>query len=150
MHNDKSGASAHHPEDQEDGAVLSPAEVRGRDFKRYARAAAAMSELYDDATLARAIRRSRMAVQGWWRGARPDPEVLYRLEAATGLSAAEVIAWLYSDGPPPTWPLPADSEVVDAIREAVRRDRDRRQPADSPAPPPSPRQRTPGGGAGSA
>lgn len=131
--------------------MLSPVEAaamaRGQILKRYVRAAAALNDLYDDVALGEAVGRNRAAVGNWWRGSRPDPEVLFRLADATGLSPDELTRFVYSDGPPPALPQPG-SPVVASVQEGLRQDRQPRQPEAPDTPEPSPRRRPRGTGAG--
>lgn len=121
--------------------MLSPPEQarldRGQALKRYVRAAAALRELYDDKAIAQAVGRSRNTVASWWQGAQPEPETLRRLAAVIGLDPAELVAFVYYDGPPPLIVEPA-SPVESGVREGIRRDQERQQPGDLPAPGPSP------------
>lgn len=130
MQDERSGARKHqrHLKGRE---VLSPAEAaafdRGQAFKRYVRAAAALSGLYDDSMLADAVDIGRGAVQGWWRGSKPETPTIFRLADATGLSADELTRYLYADGPPPT--LPASGPA--GLQEGARRGQ---EPPDDEAP----------------
>lgn len=142
MQNGQSGARRQH----KGGDVLSPQEIRGQLLKRYVRAAAALSELYDDVALGEAVGRNRAAVGNWWRGARPEPEVLFRLAEVTGLSTDELTRFVYSDGPPPSLPE-AGSPVATSVQEGLRRDRRRPQPEAPGTPAPSPRPRSRDSGA---
>lgn len=127
MQNERPGARKHQSKAQgKDGEVLSPVEAaalhRGQILKRHVRAAAALNDLYDDASLGEAIDLGRGAVAGWWRGARPSPDSIYRLADVTGLSPDELTRFVYSDGPPPTLPLhdPTSEQELAAVREAER------------------------------
>lgn len=127
--------------------MLSAAEVRGREFKRLGRAAAALSDLYDDTDIARELEVSRMTVGGWWNGALPKPSLLQRFAEATGMDADELVRWLHMGGPRPTWPPLQQDAATSGLREGVRRDRDRRQREVPGAPAPSPARRSPDSGA---
>lgn len=85
--------------------MLSPAEtaarVRGRDYKRVMRAAAAVHGLYDDVAIAKELGVSRNTVGAWWKGALPEPDTLRRFADATDLSVEELWRFVYSDGPAP-------------------------------------------------
>jgi len=125
--------------------VLSPAEAaalgRGQTLKRYVRAAAALSGLYDDTAIGDALKVNRGAVAGWWTGARPQPDTLRRLARLTGLSFDELTEYVYFEGPPPA--LPATDPATLPVLEGARRGRLRRagQAPDTPAPRPAPRPR---------
>lgn len=131
--------------------MLSPLEAaaldRGQAFKRYIRAAAALSDLYDDSVLADAVGIGRGAVSGWWRGSKPSAETIVRLARATGLSADELYRFLYADGPPPTLPEPG-SPVASSVQEGLRRDQRSQLDEGPDTPPPSPRRHARGTGAG--
>ena len=101
--------------------------ARGMEFKRVVRAAAALQALYDDSAIAAAVKRSRNMVASWWAGATPEPPTLRRLAEATGLDPDELFAYVYRDGPPPKLVEPG-SPLEQAVREAMRRDRERQQP----------------------
>ena len=126
--------------------MLSPQEAaaraRGQAFKRYVRAAAALHGLFDDVSLAEMVGRNRAAVGNWWRGAKPEPDVLYQLAEVTGLSADELALFVYSDGPPPTLPEPG-SPAASSVEEGLHRDQ--RHPLggapDRPVPTPKPQPR---------
>lgn len=141
MQDDKSpvsGAPKHHPRKQkESGEVLAPAELErsnwGREFKRYIKAAAALSGLYEDAQIADAVGRTRNTVQGWWRGARPEPDTANELADQLGLDRDEVYRWLYQSGPAPT--LRAQSEPPSEDEQAEAREWARGQdPTGAPRP----------------
>lgn len=121
--------------------MLSPPEharlARGQALKRYVRAAAALRDLYDDKAVAKAVGRSRNTVASWWQGAQPEPQTLRRLADAIGLDPAELVAFVYYDGPPPNL-LEPGSPVESGVREGIRRDQERQQPEDPPVPAPSP------------
>ena len=143
MRTQRSGARKQHKDEE----VLSAQEVRGRTLKRYVRAAAALREMYDDASLARAIGKQSQTVGHWWDGSRPSGPVLFVLADVTGLSADELTRFVYSDGPPPTLPA-AGSPVASSVQEGLRRDRER-PPIEAPGTlEPSPRPQTRGSGAG--
>lgn len=148
VENAKSGARTHHQKgDREVGDVISPAEIRGHDLKRYVRAAAALRGLYDDKAIARRVQRSPNTVAGWWRGARPDPESLAAIADVTGLSSEELVQYVYFDGPAPViQPGAAGS----AFQEGIRRDQERQPPGAPREHARSPGQRTPGSGEGRA
>jgi transcriptional regulator with XRE-family HTH domain len=153
MHNAKSGARTHHRGTQKDGEVLSPSEaavkLRGQILKRYVRAAAAMNDLFDDAALADAVGIGRGAIAGWWRGAQPSGQTIFRLAAVTGLSADELTRFVYDDGGPPSLPAPG-SWTASSVQEGLRRDQSH-QPLEDPEPPlPSPGRQPRGSGAGRA
>jgi hypothetical protein len=142
MHTEEPGASAHRA--KEGGAkVFLPAELRGQDFKRVVRAAAALRDLFDDASLGRAVGRSRMAVAGWWKGALAEPETIYRLADVTGLSADEMMAFVHSGGPRPRIVEPL-SPASEATLEGIRQGQDDQLPGD-PAPPVQSPRRPPRG-----
>lgn len=126
--------------------MLSAAEAaafsRGQEFKRIVRAAAALSDLYDDSALAAAVHASRNTVAGWWRGARPEPARIEDIATATGLSRDELVDFIHYDGPPPH--LPAQDEAAERAEAAERSLRAR--PADGG----SAARRAPHGRAGSA
>lgn len=149
MQNDQSGARKHRKRKRDE--VLSPVEAaaleRGLVLKRYVRAAAAMNDLYDDASLGDAVGISRGAVAGWWRGAKPTAESIFLLSHVIGLSPDELTHFLYDDGPPPSLPG-AGSPVASSVQEGLRRDQAHQQPADPDTPSPSPGPRTRGSGAG--
>lgn len=131
--------------------MLSPAEaaaeLRGQILKRYVRAAAALSDLFDDTSLGDAVGVGRGAVSGWWQGAKPNGETLFRLAAVTGLSAEELTRFVYFDGPPPALPAP-DSPAASSVQEGLRRDQSRQQPEDPDTPSRSPMRRPRGTEAG--
>ena len=110
--------------------MLSPMEAaaleRGQQFKRYVRAAAALSDVYDDVHLAELTGVQRGAVFGWWRGSRPSPETLHRIADATHLSVDELGRFTYYGGPPPHLPDPAgerrEGEALGAEAERALRD----------------------------
>lgn len=110
---------------------------RGQTFKRFMRAVAALNGIYDDKTLGEAVGRNRAAVGNWWTGARPDAEVLFKIEETTGVSAAELVRFLYDDGPPPAMPDPYLVEQNRLEREAAALD------ADNPGRKPSAPRTTP-------
>lgn len=124
---------------KEAGEVLSPAEaareLRGQVFKRYVRAAAAMHGLYDDTAIGDAVGRSRIAVGKWWQGARPEPDTLVALARATGLSADELLAFVYNDGPPPTMPRQTPDPQVLATSQEWAQSVDVPSPLPLPDPP---------------
>lgn len=130
--------------------MLSPIEAaaldRGQTLKRHVRAAAAMNDLYDDTAIGNAVGLGRAAVMGWWRGAKPKGETLFRLAYATGLSADELTRFLYADGPPPALPAPG-SPAVSSVQEGLRRDQERQQHEDPDKPAPSPTRPPRGSGA---
>lgn len=99
-------------------------ETGDRALKRLVRAAAALSELYDDTAIAEATGVNRGAVKGWWDGARMQPPTIQRLADATGLSAAELTSYLYFDGPLPRLPgeCPPETlaEVIADVAEELR------------------------------
>jgi len=131
--------------------VLTPAEaaalVRGQVFKRVIRAAGALRDLFDDASIAEAVGVGRGAVGDWWTGARPGAETIYRLASATGLSPEELTRFVYFDGPPPALPEP-ESPVTSGVQEGLRRDQSRQQPEghDTPSRSPGLRLRDTAGG----
>ena len=133
------------------GEQSTPAEVermaRGQELKRYVRSAAALCGLYDDTALGKAVGRTRIAVGKWWQGAQPEAPTLIALARVTGLSAEELIQFVYNDGPPPSiaWP---GSAIDSAVREGIRRDRQRQHGGDPEAPAPSPAPPPRGTGAG--
>lgn len=147
----KHGARVHHRGDKDE--VLSPVEAaaieRGQTLKRYVRAAAAMNDLYDDASLGDAVSVSRGTVAGWWRGAKPSGDTIFRLARATGLSPDELTRYVYSDGPPPGLPL-AGSPVVTSVQEGLLRDQERqeREGPDTLGPSQTPRTHDSGAGRG--
>jgi transcriptional regulator with XRE-family HTH domain len=149
MHNERSGAPAHHEEAPE-GELLSPVEAadlyRGQLLKRSVRSAAALRDIYTDAALAKAVRVSRGALRDWWEGARPEVPTILRLAKVTGLSPDELTAFLYAEGPVPKLPMP--QAVVEGVLEGLARDQ-RSQPPEAPdTPPASPGRRPRGSGAG--
>src|SRR4051812_46529325 len=103
MQNERSGARKQRRRTKRDEEVLSPIEAaaraRGQILKRYVRAAAALNDLFDDASLAAEIGIGRGAIAGWWRGAQPSGEAIFRLANVTGLSPDELTRFVYSDGP---------------------------------------------------
>lgn len=123
--------------------------VRGQVLKRVIRAAAALNDLFDDVALARAVRVGRGAVNGWWKGAKPNGATIVDLARATGLSADELYRFLYADGPAPTLPAPG-SPVESSVREGLRLDQQRPLPGGPDRPGRSPRPRPRGSGAGHA
>ena len=133
------------------GETPTPAEVermaRGQDLKRYVRSAAALRGMYDDTALGKAVGRTRIAVGRWWQGAQPETPTLIALARATGLSADELIQFVYNDGPPPTLVAPGSAADL-AVREGIRRDQEHRRPEGPGAPPPSPTRQPRGTGAG--
>jgi transcriptional regulator with XRE-family HTH domain len=136
----KRGASGQHkrgkPRDEE---VLSPVDLaafeRGQTLKRYVRAAAAMNELYDDVAIAERVRVQRGTVGKWWTGATPKGETLFRLADATGLSADELLRFLYSDGPPPSLPASGPSGLRSGVRQAQAHPDDEAPDTPEPSPP---------------
>lgn len=90
--------------------MLSPEEAatrqRGQDLHRVMRAAAAMAGIFEDIEIADAVGVHRNTVAGWWKGATPAPDVLRRFATATGVSLADLSAFVYYDGPAPVvdWP----------------------------------------------
>lgn len=142
MQNERSGARTQRK--KRVGDVLSPQEAaafdRGQTLKRVVRAAAALNDIYDDVALGSAVRRNRAAVGNWWRGARPELDVLLRLADVTGLSSDELTRFVYSDGPPPALPEPG-SPAVSSVEEGVRLGRERQQRSTPSRPERLPRQR---------
>jgi transcriptional regulator with XRE-family HTH domain len=132
-----------------DEEVLSPQEAetraRGRLFKRYVRAAAALHEIYYDEDLADAVGIQRGAIGDWWKGARPAPVTLFRLAKVTGLLADELTRFVYSDGPPPKMPEPSGPA---GLREGARRAEEHPDDATPGKPARSPGRLPRGGGAG--
>lgn len=131
MQNAKSGARRQHQKDRD---VLSPVEERGLELKRYVRAAAALNELYEDTDIAEAVGVSRGAIAGWWRGAQPSGETIFKIAEITGLSPDELTRFVYSDGEPPTMPDPAHLPVLEGARRAAAR-QGRTEPGTPPQPP---------------
>lgn len=144
MHNAKSGARKQRASRGTE-ELLSPHEAadlaRGQVLKRYVRAAAALNDLFDDASLADTVGIGRGAVAGWWRGAKPTPDTIFRLAGATGLSPDELMRFLYQDGPPPALAGPG-SPVEASVREGLRRDQRRQPPEDPDTPSQSPERQT--------
>jgi hypothetical protein len=101
--------------------------LRGQEFKRYVRAAAALHDLFNDADLARAVHMSRMSVEAWWMGAQPSNQTIGKLALTTGLSRTELTNFVHHAGPPPmiVWP---GSPTEEAVREGIQQDRDDPQP----------------------
>lgn len=147
MQNERSGARRHHRKSGKDEDVLSPVELRGLEFKRYVRAAAALNRLYEDTEIAEAVGVSRGAVSGWWRGSQPTVDTIYRLAGATGLSPDELTRFVYQEGPAPALPEPG-SPVVSSVQEGLRRDLQHPPRVAPGKPAPSPRRQTRGSGAG--
>lgn len=102
--------------------MLSPAEAealhRGTELKRYVRAAAALSGIYDDVALAEAVGVNRGAVGGWWTGAQMKSDTLSRLADVTGLDLDDLTHFVYFDGPPPRL---LDDLALSPVREGIRR-----------------------------
>ena len=121
--------------------------MRGQLLKRYVRAAAALSGLFDDASLAKEIGIGRGAVAGWWTGSQPSAPTIFRLAAVTGLSSDELTRFVYDDGPPPSMPAPG-SPVDASVQEGLRRDQSRQQPEGHEPPSPSLERLPRGSGAG--
>jgi hypothetical protein len=148
MQNERSGARRQRKSKGE-GEVLSPAEaakrLRGRDLKRYLRAAAALNELYDDTTLADAIGVGRGALDGWWTGAQMKPDNIREAAKVTGLSPEGLTQFLYFGGPPPKLPTPSGPA---GLQEGVRRAEERRDDEGPDTPARSPGPLPPDGGAG--
>ena len=111
--------------------------ARGQELKRYVRSAAALQGMYDDTSLGKAVGRTRIAVGKWWRGAQPEPPALIAIARVTGLSADELLRFVYNDGPPPTL-LGAGSALGSGVAEGIRRDREHQgregRPAHAPLP----------------
>lgn len=105
--------------------MISPMELRGMEFKRYVRAAAALVDLFDDTAIATALGLSRNTVGRWWSGAQPEPETLGQLADVTGLSRDELSRFTYYDGPPPHLPQPEDAEAAERADAAERSHRAR-------------------------
>lgn len=102
--------------------------ARGEEFKRVVRAAAALRGIYSDADLARAVGVSRMAVAGWWSGAKPDAASVRAISSVTGLDELEVHRYVnFEDEPVPNLVQP-ESAASEAVAEGLRRDRDGRPP----------------------
>lgn len=126
MQNERSGARAHRTRQGEE--VLSPLEAeardRGRDLKRYIRAAAALRGLYDDTAIGAAVEVNRGAVSRWWDGAQMKPETMQRLADATGLKFEDIARFVYFGDRPPDLPeassLPGASGPA-GLREGARR-----------------------------
>ena len=152
MHNERPAARRQRASSKpKDGEVLSPIEAtalaRGQILKRVVRAAAAMNDLFDDASIGQEVGVGRGAVGHWWNGSKPAGETIFRLAHVTGLSPDELTRFAYSDGPPPTLPDPA-SPVVASVQEGLRQDQSDPQHADPDTPAPSPERPLRGTGAG--
>jgi hypothetical protein len=146
VQNERSGARKQRKRDDE---VLSPIEAearhRGRDLKRYIRAAAALNEIYDDVALADAVGVGRGAVAGWWIGAQIKPENLRQLADTTGLAPEELSRFVYWSGPPPR--LQRDDLALEPIRAGAQQAQLLLDDADPGTPPSLPQQRPRGTGA---
>lgn len=78
----------------------------GHDLQVVLRTAAASRGIFSDIDLAEASGVHRNTVTGWWKGATMQTDAVRRVAAATGLSEAELSAYVHYGGPPPTivWP----------------------------------------------
>ena len=147
VQNDQSGARRQRKDSDRDVVSLAedPILARGRQLKRYVRAAAALQGLYDDTAIGEAVGVNRGAVAAWWDGAQMKPETIRRLADVLGLSVEDITRFVYFDGPMPTLPEPSGPA---GLREGVRRAEERPDDATPGTPSPSPERRPHGDGAG--
>lgn len=127
--------------------MLTPAEIRGQELKRLVRSAAALYGLFDDAAIGRATGRTRITVGQWWKGSKPEPETIARLSEVTGLSADELVRFVYLDGKRPTIVAPGSAPEA-AVGEGIRRDQERQRPGEQSEHAPSTERPPRGSGAG--
>lgn len=141
MQNEGSGAPMH--QGDQDGDVLSTAELRGQEYKRVLRAAAALNGMFTDSAIAKVVGIGRAAVGNWWMGSRPEPPQALRLAKATGIPKDELFSYLYEDGPPPALPEPG-SVARASVEAGAQRGRRRQQRRVQDRPSPRPPRRPPG------
>ena len=135
MDNEQSAESVDNRQQADEG--LSPEEqavaVRGREYRRYLLAAAALHEIYTVGDLASAVGVSAGTVQGWWRGAQPQAATLPKIARALGFTTEALFAWFYGSGGPPG--------LADPEQDARARLATRARPADeASAAPPAPHE----------